>query len=63
MGVDLLNIEKLKGLEHQGPVVMVNLMRSPSVLMHKFTGSFFTDTLEVELAGHRSFDGAWSERV
>jgi uncharacterized protein (DUF1330 family) len=27
MGVDLLNIEGLKGLEHQAPVVMVNLMR------------------------------------
>ena len=27
MGVDLLNIEGLKGLEHQGPIVMVNLMR------------------------------------
>ena len=27
MGVDLLNIEGLKELEHQGPVVMVNLMR------------------------------------
>jgi uncharacterized protein (DUF1330 family) len=27
MGVDLLNIEGLKGLEQQGPVVMVNLMR------------------------------------
>jgi hypothetical protein len=27
MGVDLLNIEGLKGLEHQTPVVMVNLMR------------------------------------
>ena len=27
MGVDLLNIEGLKQLEHQGPVVMVNLMR------------------------------------
>jgi hypothetical protein len=27
MGVDLLNIEGLKALEHQGPVVMVNLMR------------------------------------
>lgn len=27
MGVDLLNIEGLKALDHQGPVVMVNLMR------------------------------------
>ena len=27
MGVDLLNVEGLKDLEHQGPVVMVNLMR------------------------------------
>ena len=27
MGVDLLNIEGLKELEHQAPVVMVNLMR------------------------------------
>jgi uncharacterized protein (DUF1330 family) len=27
MGVDLLNIEGLKELEHQGPIVMVNLMR------------------------------------
>ena len=27
MGVDLLNIEGLKELEQQGPVVMVNLMR------------------------------------
>ena len=27
MGVDLLNIKGLKALEHQGPVVMVNLMR------------------------------------
>ncbi len=27
MGVDLLNIEGLKELAHQGPVVMVNLMR------------------------------------
>src|SRR3984893_179367 len=27
MGVNLLNIEGLKGLEHQAPVVMVNLMR------------------------------------
>ena len=27
MGVDLLNVEGLKELEHQGPVVMVNLMR------------------------------------
>lgn len=27
MGVGLLNIEGLKELEHQGPVVMVNLMR------------------------------------
>jgi len=27
MTVDLLNIEGLKALEHQGPVVMVNLMR------------------------------------
>ena len=27
MGVDLLNIEGLKGLEHRGPIVMVNLMR------------------------------------
>ena len=27
MGVDLLNIEGLKDLEHQGPIVMVNLMR------------------------------------
>jgi uncharacterized protein (DUF1330 family) len=27
MGVDLLNIEGLKELEHQGPNVMVNLMR------------------------------------
>ncbi len=27
MGVDLLNIEGLNQLDHQGPVVMVNLMR------------------------------------
>jgi hypothetical protein len=27
MGVDLLNIRGLRELEHQGPVVMVNLMR------------------------------------
>jgi len=27
MGVDLLNVEGLKDLEDQGPVVMVNLMR------------------------------------
>jgi uncharacterized protein (DUF1330 family) len=27
MGVDLLNIKGLNELEHQGPVVMVNLMR------------------------------------
>jgi uncharacterized protein (DUF1330 family) len=27
MGVDLLNIKGLKELEHQGPIVMVNLMR------------------------------------
>ena len=27
MAVDLLNIEGLKDLEHQGPIVMVNLMR------------------------------------
>jgi uncharacterized protein (DUF1330 family) len=27
MGVDLLNIEGLEKLDHQGPVVMVNLMR------------------------------------
>src|SRR5260221_13931225 len=27
MGVDLLNIEGLKELEHRGPIVMVNLMR------------------------------------
>ena len=27
MGVDLLNINGLKELEHQGPIVMVNLMR------------------------------------
>ncbi|SDT49310.1 DUF1330 domain-containing protein [Bradyrhizobium canariense] len=27
MGVDLLNIEGLEGLDHQGPIVMVNLMR------------------------------------
>jgi uncharacterized protein (DUF1330 family) len=27
MSVDLLNIEGLKELEHQGPIVMVNLMR------------------------------------
>jgi uncharacterized protein (DUF1330 family) len=27
MGVDLLNVKGLKELEHQGPVVMVNLMR------------------------------------
>lgn len=27
MGVDLLNITGLEALEHQGPVVMVNLMR------------------------------------
>jgi uncharacterized protein (DUF1330 family) len=27
MGVDLLNVEGLKALEHQGPIVMVNLMR------------------------------------
>jgi hypothetical protein len=26
MGVDLLNIEGLKDLEHQGPIVMVNRM-------------------------------------
>jgi uncharacterized protein (DUF1330 family) len=27
MGVDLLNVRGLRELEHQGPVVMVNLMR------------------------------------
>jgi uncharacterized protein (DUF1330 family) len=27
MGVDLLNIKGLRELEHQGPIVMVNLMR------------------------------------
>src|ERR1700712_2961878 len=27
MAVDLLNIEGLKGLDHQGPIVMANLMR------------------------------------
>ena len=27
MGVDLLNVRGLEKLEHQGPVVMVNLMR------------------------------------
>src|SRR3978361_1661165 len=27
MAVDLLNIEGLRELEHQGPIVMVNLMR------------------------------------
>jgi uncharacterized protein (DUF1330 family) len=27
MAIDLLNIEGLKGMEHQGPIVMVNLMR------------------------------------
>ena len=27
MGVDLLNVEGLSDLDHQGPVVMVNLMR------------------------------------
>ena len=27
MGVDLLNVEGLEALDHQGPVVMVNLMR------------------------------------
>jgi len=27
MGVDLLNIRGLKEMEHQGPIVMVNLMR------------------------------------
>jgi hypothetical protein len=27
VSVDLLNIEGLKELEHQGPIVMVNLMR------------------------------------
>jgi hypothetical protein len=27
VGVDLLNIAGLKALEHQGPIVMVNLMR------------------------------------
>ena len=27
MAVDLLNIEGLKDMEHQGPIVMVNLMR------------------------------------
>ena len=27
MAVDLLNIEGLKELTHQGPIVMVNLMR------------------------------------
>src|SRR5438045_8977576 len=27
MAVDLLNIKGLKALEHQGPIVMVNLMR------------------------------------
>ena len=27
MAVDLLNIEGLKDMEHQGPIVMMNLMR------------------------------------
>ena len=27
MGVDLLDIEGLEELQHQGPIVMVNLMR------------------------------------
>src|ERR1700754_94052 len=27
MGVDLLNVKRLKELEHEGPIVMVNLMR------------------------------------
>jgi hypothetical protein len=27
VGVDLLNIEGLRDLEHQGPIVMVHLMR------------------------------------
>ena len=27
MGVDLLNVRSLEALDHQGPVVMVNLMR------------------------------------
>ena len=27
MGVDLLNIEDLEAMRHQGPIVMVNLMR------------------------------------
>src|SRR5947209_13070034 len=27
MGVDLLNVEALQHLDHQGPIVMVNLMR------------------------------------
>jgi hypothetical protein len=27
MAVDLLNIEGLEALDHQGPIVMVNLMR------------------------------------
>jgi hypothetical protein len=27
VGVDLLNIEGLEALRHQGPIVMVNLMR------------------------------------
>jgi uncharacterized protein (DUF1330 family) len=27
MGVDLLNVEGLKALEHRGPIVMLNLMR------------------------------------
>ena len=27
MGVDLLNIEGLENLEHDGPIVMLNLMR------------------------------------
>jgi hypothetical protein len=27
VGVDLLNMEGLEALRHQGPVVMVNLMR------------------------------------
>jgi hypothetical protein len=27
MGVDLLNIEGLENLDHDGPIVMVNLMR------------------------------------
>jgi len=27
MAVDLLNIEGLEAAEHQGPIVMVNLMR------------------------------------